>query len=205
MVHLGSATLPSLVTAALSAPIGWALSRTAQALAGPKAASAGWMGAGVIGLSFCLLVRPEQPILSLTLGLSLLVLTAADLASLRLPDLVTLPLSVVGLGASALTPSVFPDHLAGFVVGIISLWAIDHLYFRLRGRTGIGFGDAKLFGLAGAWLGWRALPTVLLLACASALVWIATRILRQGQSALSEPVAFGAPLCAAIWFAWLCR
>jgi len=40
----------------------------------------------------------------------------------------------------------------------------------LRGREGLGQRDAKLFAAAGAWLGTAALPQVILLAAAMALL-----------------------------------
>jgi len=60
-------------------------------------------------------------------------------------------------------------------------------------------GDAKLLAVAGAWLGWTALPSVVVLACAGGLAWAALRLLRRGHEGLAEPIAFGLPLCAATW------
>jgi leader peptidase (prepilin peptidase)/N-methyltransferase len=93
------------------------------------------------------------------------------------------------------------DHLIGAAAGYLVLAGIAFAYARLRGREGLGLGDAKLLAVAGAWLGWRAVPIVVVIASAGGLAWAGVRLLRQGRAGLSEPIAFGAPLCAAIWVA----
>jgi leader peptidase (prepilin peptidase)/N-methyltransferase len=79
------------------------------------------------------------------------------------------------------------------------LAGVGEAYARLRGREGLGLGDAKLLAVAGAWLGWRALPVVVVIACGAGLGWAAVRLLMRGRTGLAEPIAFGAPLSVAIW------
>lgn len=141
---------------------------------------------------------------SLVLGWTLATLTLVDLASYRLPDPLTLPLAVLGLLVSACLPgSPVLDHVIGAFVGWGLLAALGWIYRRLRDREGIGLGDAKLLGAAGAWLGWAPLPSVLLIACAAAFLWVAIRAIGRGRSVLDQRLAFGGPLCAAIWVVWL--
>jgi leader peptidase (prepilin peptidase) / N-methyltransferase len=142
--------------------------------------------------------------LSLGLGWALLTLALIDARAHRLPDSLTLPLLAAGLAvAFALPGAPILDHLAGAAAGYGVLAAIGWAFWRLRGQEGLGLGDAKLLAAAGAWLGWRPLPTVLIVACALALAWIAVRAARGGGGALRAPVAFGPPLCAATWIVWL--
>ena len=52
----------------------------------------------------------------------------------------------------------------GAVAGYLCLYLVATLYEKLRGQMGLGLGDAKLFAALGAWFGWQALPTILLIA-----------------------------------------
>ena len=134
------------------------------------------------------------------LGWALLTLSWIDAECLRLPDLLTLPLLIAGLAdASFQGPTALPDRIAGAAAGYLSLSVIAWGYRRLRACEGMGQGDAKLLAAGGAWVGWQALPWVLLLAsllglCA-ALMWRLTGHAIHGRSA----IPFGPFLAAAIW------
>ena len=142
--------------------------------------------------------------LSFLLGWTLLTLALVDLVSFRLPDVFTLPLIAAGLAAALVLPGApILDHLAGGAAGWSVLAALAFGYRRLRGTEGIGMSDAKLLAAGGAWLGWRPLPSVLLIACAAAFAWIAIRALTRGRASLADRLAFGAPLCLAVWIVWL--
>lgn len=113
-------------------------------------------------------------------GWLLLAAGAIDLAAFRLPNPITLALAVTGLlgGAAGLDPPL-ADRAIGGVAGFAALWLIAAGYRRRRGRDGLGGGDAKLLGAIGLWLGWRALPPVLLIACLLGLAWAFARGLRR--------------------------
>jgi leader peptidase (prepilin peptidase)/N-methyltransferase len=125
-----------------------------------------------------------------------------DLRTLRLPDALTLPLLAAGLGlAIARVPAdlALPDPwdaVLGVAAGLLVLLAIRWLYARARGIEGLGLGDAKLAAAAGAWLGWEALPWLLLLAASTALV-AALIVHRRLRSDLAIP--FGPALALAFW------
>lgn len=61
------------------------------------------------------------------------------------------------------------DRLLGTVAGFAVLWLIGSAYLALRGRQGLGGGDAPMFAAMGAWMGWTALPLVLLFAALAGL------------------------------------
>lgn len=103
----------------------------------------------------------------LLLGLSIIVVE--DIRAFRIPDIATLPLIVGGILCAALQGAAGPAA-AGALVGYVFMLAVEILYHRLRGRDGLGRGDAKLFAAAGAWVGWTGLPLVLLVAAASGLL-----------------------------------
>ncbi len=84
------------------------------------------------------------------LGWTLLALAAIDLRHYLLPDVLTLPLIPAGLAvAYALDPARLPDHALGAALGFAAFAAIGSAYRRLRGREGLGLGDAKLLGGGG--------------------------------------------------------
>jgi leader peptidase (prepilin peptidase) / N-methyltransferase len=142
---------------------------------------------------------------SLVLGVGLVALSAVDLLTLRLPDAITLPLAVLGLALAAgmgLEPS-FAWRLGAAIGGYGFIWALNEGYRAIRGRAGMGLGDAKLMAVAGAWLGPEGLPATLLYACIGALLFVAVRYVRGHAIRRDEPLPFGPFLAAAIWLVWL--
>lgn len=187
---------------ASAVPVGWAAALGARRLAGSDLPTFAAMilVEAAIALSAVLLAQPPAVPVLLAVGWALGLLGVVDLLALRLPDLITLPLIVAGLALGPrLLATPLIDHAIGAAVGYAVLAAIGWIYARLRGREGLGLGDAKLLAVAGAWLGWQALPSVVVLACAGGLAWAALKLLRRGRDGLAEPIAFGLPLCAAIW------
>ena len=103
----------------------------------------------------------------------LVYLAYIDLRSFRLPDVITLPLILSGLlvsGFSNLGFISFQDSVIGTILGFSSLWLLNSLYRLAKQRDGIGMGDAKLLAALGAWLGWFALPSILLMASLTGLI-----------------------------------
>ena len=138
-------------------------------------------------------------LLSLALGLALIALSVIDARTLRLPDLITLPLIGCGIAAAWALELPVRQHVIGAALGYLGSVALEIAYQRLRGRAGLGRGDAKLLAAGGAWCGALALPVILLAASASGLaVVIALRL--TGQRI--EAVAFGPFLALGIALGW---
>jgi leader peptidase (prepilin peptidase)/N-methyltransferase len=145
------------------------------------------------------------------LGWTLLALSAVDLRFMILPDVLTLPLIPAGIAVATLSSGTDATaHAIGAAVGGGVLFVFAESYRLLRGRDGLGLGDAKLFAAAGAWVGWSALPSVLLIAAASglaaALVLAALR--RRNGGVAARPLAefalpFGPFLGVGLWLTWL--
>jgi leader peptidase (prepilin peptidase)/N-methyltransferase len=77
-------------------------------------------------------------------------------------------------------------------------------YRAWRGRDGLGLGDIKLAGVAGAWLSLVAVFAVIEAATLAALAgYIAHGALRQRKLRSTAFLPFGAFLAPAIWFGWL--
>lgn len=203
-MHIPPVLAPTLLAAIPSAGLAVQVARRCAEGAPPPPLP---IAAGVVA-AFAWAALAIQPIpiliVSLGLGWSLVCLAAIDVACLRLPDILTLPLIGAGLGLAALLPGrPVLDHVAGAAAGWGALAALALIYRRWRGVDGVGLGDAKLLAAAGAWLGWRPLPSVVLIACAAAFVWVGFQAVRRGRAALGDPLAFGAPLCLATWIVWL--
>jgi leader peptidase (prepilin peptidase)/N-methyltransferase len=203
-------TLAVLAAALVAAPLaGLASTPGVRRLAG-GAATPVWLlpaiDLALAGTTVAVTTEPVEAALALALGWSLAALACIDGLVLRLPDLLTLPLIALGLGLGAWRcGDPWRDHLIGAVAGYAVLAGLGWAYERLRRRPGLGLGDAKLLAAAGTWLGWSALPDVLLIACAGGFAWVGVRLLRHGRSALAGALPFGPPLCAALWIVWMQR
>jgi len=152
------------------------------------------------------LIMPSPALLAVTcvLGWTLLTLSIVDVLALRLPDVLTLPLTAMGLIVSWFLPERdVLGHAIGAAAGFGAFCAIAVLFRMARGKEGLGLGDAKLAAAAGAWLGWQALSLVVLIACGAGFVWFGVAMVRRGRAALAERIPFGLGLALAIWIVWL--
>lgn len=132
-------------------------------------------------------------LIRILLILILLYLSYVDLRSFRLPDFITLPLIIAGLLFNFLSPSSFvdiTDSIAGALIGYGSLWLLNCLYRLVKRQDGIGMGDAKLLAALGAWLGWAALPSILLIASISGFIG-GMIYLKWRQQSSHHPFPFG--------------
>ncbi|HMD63340.1 MAG TPA: prepilin peptidase [Stellaceae bacterium] len=172
--------------------------------------SLGWFYPGVelaalaVALTAVLLDGGQGAWLDCLLGWWLLTLGWIDLRCWILPDALTLPLIIFGLAAAAVLDSdQLTQRALGAALGYLSLAAIAALYRRLRGREGLGGGDAKLLAASGAWLGAAALPQVILLAAVSALAAAACLRLTGIRLGIHSALPFGPFLALATWILWL--
>jgi leader peptidase (prepilin peptidase)/N-methyltransferase len=133
-------------------------------------------------------------------GWTLLALAAIDVHAYRLPDFLTIPLLLGGLGLTAFAePTRFTEHLFGAAAGYSIVIVIRFAYRRARRREGIGLGDAKLLAAAGAWGSWESLPSIVLVGAVAALIWVLFRLPTAPRPVLTQPVPFGAFLCLGTW------
>lgn len=133
----------------------------------------------------------------------LLLVAAIDLKTHRIPNWLNLIIALAGFAATYLLGRDLIASLIGAAAGYLVLFALSEFYFRARGRDGIGLGDAKLLGAAGAWLGWMGLPFVLLLGSALGIAWVAVQRIRGRVMAPTHALAFGPFLCVGVFVVWL--
>ncbi len=135
----------------------------------------------------------------------LLTLAVLDARYLWLPDALTLPLAALGLTLGDwVLPGSFADRVIGAVAGAGAAVVLALGYRRLRGRDGLGGWampscSARLApGSAG-----QALPFVLLIASATALLWVLALRLRGQAIEAQMRVPLGTFLCMAVVPGWM--
>ena len=127
----------------------------------------------------------------------LLVLGAAiiDWRTGYLPDALVGPAAWTALLASALGLGVPPPaSILGAAIGYLAFRGLADAYEAVRGREGLGRGDAKLLAAGGAWLGPLALPFVVLAAATAGLAFA----LASGRRGMGAELRFGPFLAAGI-------
>lgn len=133
----------------------------------------------------------------------LVALTFIDLDKMLLPDQLTLPLLWGGLLYN-LSGGFAPlaDAVIGAMAGYLVLWSLYWAFKLLTGKEGMGYGDFKLLAALGAWLGWQALPIILLFSSlVGAIIGISLIALRKHHQ--GNPIPFGPYLAIAGWIALL--
>ena len=177
LVELGTGVFFALVT-------WWALSgvATGETIASP--------GVGLLLLAFLYLA-------AVSVALALI-----DLDTHTLPDKIVLPSYLVGAALLTLSSVLSGDYgrLLTAGIGLVALWSL-YLVLALAYSGGMGFGDVKLAGLLGlylGWLGWGPLAVgafgAFLLGGIFAIVLVVTkRVSRKGG------IPFGPWMLAGAW------
>lgn len=131
------------------------------------------------------------------LCLSLLVAADIDRRHHLLPDVITLPLLCLGLLVN-LGDHIAPLHdaVVGAVSGYLGLRFLSLVVTASTGADGIGHGDFKLVAALGAWLGWQALPSIVLIAAALVVLVGLVRAARLRMRIIPR-MPFGPALAAA--------
>ncbi len=144
-------------------------------------------------------------ILGACLGILMLAIAVIDARHFIIPNELTaaaFALALINAGIREAWVGVFIAVLRGAALAL-SLLAIRAAYQWLRGRQGIGLGDVKLVGVAGAWLGWMMLPIAIEIAALAALAAYTVRWLFGDALRRTTRVPFGLFLAPAIWLCWL--
>lgn len=131
-------------------------------------------------------------------GWLLLPLALLDARHFWLPDRLSAVLAVVGLLlAGPLLGTPLLDRWIGALVGGLALALIAWAYRRTRGGDGMGGGDPKLVAAIGCWVGWQALPLMLVLASLGGIVWALVGQRKGDQPLGQRRIPFGMFACTA--------
>lgn len=160
------------------------------------------LGSAAIGAVALALLPGTAGWLWALFGWLLLPLALLDARHFWLPDRLNALLAVAGLLlAGPMLGIAMLERWIGALVGGAALALIAWAYRRTRGAEGMGGGDPKLVAAIGAWLGWQALPLMLLLASLGGIAW-ALIVQRKGDQPLAERrVPFGVFACTAAFAA----
>lgn len=125
----------------------------------------------------------------------LIVLSFIDLDTKRLPDIITLPaIGIFFLAGFAVHEVPWPERAIGAAAGYLLVRIIADGYYYATGREGLGLGDGKLLAIMGALFGWKAIPTIVLLASlVGILISVPVLVLHRRRTAGARPAAPPSP------------
>ncbi len=134
---------------------------------------------------------------------SMICLAMIDFDHQLLPDSITFPLLWLGILCNLF--GLYTDlysSVIGAMLGYGILWIIFISFKLITGKDGMGYGDFKLLAALGAWMGWQALPLIILLSSmAGAIVGIF--LIATGKRDRGNPIPFGPYLAVAGWISLL--
>ncbi|MEH6551369.1 MAG: A24 family peptidase [Pseudomonadales bacterium] len=145
----------------------------------------------------------EQAAVVLIFSWLLISMALIDADTMLLPDSLTLPLLWLGLAVNSLGAFVpLVEAVWGAIIGYLCLWSVYWLFKLATGKEGMGYGDFKLLAALGAWLGWQALPMVILISALCGVIYGLTQM-ALSRHERSQPMPFGPWLAAAGWITML--
>ena len=135
--------------------------------------------------------------------MALLAIALIDWDFKIIPDCLSIPFIIVGLGWGLVNPGLTIVHSAlGALAGGGGLYVLGALYKRARKTEGMGGGDVKLMTMIGAFVGIKlVIPVVLIASFAGTLYGVA--LLKAGKNAKTA-IAFGSFLAPAAAVCLLC-
>lgn len=166
--------------------------------------------AAAVGAGASLMAMPgAEGALGAGLALLMVAIAVVDARDFRIPD--ALSATALGLAllqaarlGSGMWPATLMTALLRAAAVAAAFWLVRAAYRWLRGREGLGFGDVKLAGVAGAWLGWTTVPVAVEMAALSAIAFYALRQYGLGRRVRATGrLPFGAFLAPMIWFGWV--
>jgi leader peptidase (prepilin peptidase) / N-methyltransferase len=136
---------------------------------------------------------------------SLIVVTFIDIDFRIIPDRFSLGNWALAVVACLLfaDPS-YVEGLAGGLLGFGMFFLLAWGYERLKGIEGLGFGDVKMMGWLGTWLGLQYVPAMILFASLSGLA-IGLWQMRKSDEGMQAAIPFGPFLALAALLAWFLK
>lgn len=141
---------------------------------------------------------------SLLLAAVLIVLSIIDIETFSLPDPLVITLAVGGVVTCLVLGSgtLLQHSLAALAVGLLIV-AVNLVYLRVRGRHGIGMGDAKFLAAGAIWVGASGILTAVLWACLTGLTHCLGVATLKKELSGNLKIPFGPHIALGIWLVWL--
>jgi leader peptidase (prepilin peptidase) / N-methyltransferase len=176
----------------------------------PRSAIAAVAVLAVAGVAASLWVAPGWPgILGAALALLMLGIAVIDARLFIIPNELSAAALILALANAvvqapdAMSESIGIALMRAAVLGLLFL-GLRALYRAWRGRDGLGLGDVKLAGVAGAWLGLVTIPIAIEIAALAALAAFGVRAYMSGRAFdRASKFPFGLFLAPSIWLGWL--
>ena len=142
----------------------------------------------------------------------LILATFVDLDHMIIPDRVSIGGMVLGILFSVAVPALHGEadslmalrhSLIGLVAGAGSLWLVAELGKMAFKKDAMGFGDVKLLGAIGAFMGWEGvLFTIMLSSLAGSVIGLS--FIASGKREWQSRIPYGPylALAAVIWIIW---
>ena len=89
--------------------------------------------------------------------------------------------------------SMFPNYVLSLLGGLFGygiFWSITFFYKQIKKKEGMGLGDAKLLSVFGFWFGLKAVPFVIFLSSAIALISVIPDLMKKSKT-MSSQIPFG--------------
>jgi len=140
-----------------------------------------------------------QTAMAILLSWALICLSIIDYDHQYLPDNITLPFLWLGLFLNLYGVYVdLASAVLGAILGYLLLWSVYQVFKIITGKEGMGYGDFKLLAMLGAWLGWQALPAIILISTlVGSVIGVSLIVFKQHNR--NHPIPFGPYLAIAGW------
>ncbi len=134
--------------------------------------------------------------------LALVAVVFIDLEFRIIPDRFSLGGWVIALAASFLWAQPPPwISIAGGLFGFGIFFLLAWGYEKIKGIEGLGFGDVKMMGWLGSWIGFFGVPFIVLIASLTGLL-VGIGAMRFSKKGMQTAIPFGPFLAVAAYLAW---
>ena len=165
-----------------------------------------------ITIACLFLISPLAAISTGALAALMALITLSDFKHFIIPNEFSLPAIPLGVAANVMVFNAddwmagLTESLLGVVLAAGSFYLLRAVWYRWRGVDGLGMGDVKLAGVAGAWLGPALLASACLAAALAGLVTVVVMMLIPGRRVrLSDHIPFGCFIAPVILLFWMLR